>query len=179
MYLEKPSTIKKVNDLKYYQLQLDNKIQKRSGKSRRETIDNRVRALYVEVIELFNEVAFFKDWSKKQEEPDLEKVRMEYIDCVHFMLSLAIDFDIKVIVNRYSTKKYTWEHLFDNSRYLISNYINQFVNCSSKKEKKIRLVYIFDELNKIGSTLGMSEKDIIKVYMEKNKINHDRQKNNY
>ena len=179
MIIKKPSTIHKVNDLKYYQLQLDNKIQKRSGKARRETIDNRVRALYVEVIELFNEVAFFKDWSNKQKEPNMEKVKMEYIDCVHFMLSLAIDFDINIIVNRYSTKDYTWEHLFDNSRYLISSYINQFINCPSKKEKKVRLVYMFDELNKIGSKLGMSEKEIIKMYMKKNKINHDRQKNNY
>lgn len=183
--MDKPVEIKTINDLKYYQFVLDERINKENGNTRADTIDNRARALSVEINELFNETKFFKDWSKKQVEyssaPYPKSVKMEYIDCIHFMLSLAIDYDIDVEAPIAESGNSTWEELFDIGRKVIDDHIRIFITCSPGYTplRATTLKIIYNHINFIGAKLELDEQEIIDLYLEKNKINHDRQNNGY
>lgn len=76
---------------KFYLLQekLDNHIFENKNKNRPETLNARILAATIELAEIANEVKSFKFWSNKG--IDREKAIEEYVDVLHFLLSIGID----------------------------------------------------------------------------------------
>lgn len=71
----------------------------------REMLTNTILACMVELGEMANEIKTFKHWSKKPAS-DRVVILEEYIDVVHFVLSIAnqLDFNAQDIVDMYNIK---------------------------------------------------------------------------
>lgn len=82
-----------LQELYHKQYELDQLILSKSKvESHTLLLDTQV-ALTVEISELYNELANFKHW-KKNRSVDMDKVREEYVDCLHFFLSLGNQLEI-------------------------------------------------------------------------------------
>lgn len=126
-------------------------------------------SLRVEISEMLNEWRVFKVWSKDRE-PRKGKLLEEYVDGLHFILSLGIYLKIEpseatgTVPNNWSILQQV-EHIHK----LIS--------------KQPPIYYGYKELLKfylgLGKMLGFSDEDIVQAYMDKNKKNHERWTNDY
>jgi dimeric dUTPase (all-alpha-NTP-PPase superfamily) len=72
------------------QRQLDEYIVKTKGLEGQDLLPNKILALQVELGELANEWRGFKHWSDDRE-PRREKMLEEYVDCLHFMISIGLE----------------------------------------------------------------------------------------
>jgi dimeric dUTPase (all-alpha-NTP-PPase superfamily) len=134
--------------------------------------------LIVELAELANEVRSFKFWSYKP--PSSKEIILEeYVDGLHFISSFAIIYQLPA--------NFT---LPDNIRVLdkaqITIKFNELLNLLSKLrfEHKLhcnkRIVKKwFRQYLILAYHLGFNFADVHRVYFEKNKVNFDRQANNY
>lgn len=98
----------------------------------------------------------------------------EYVDCLHFILSIGNDIGIaeEEIFNHDGRKKEinkTFVDLFVGTGVLL--YRNQPI--------KTNYVTVFNDLLNLGKMLGFTWKQIEQAYFEKNKINHERQVSGY
>jgi len=129
----------------------------------------KVLALLVELGELANETRCFKFWSDK---PASErKVTLEeYVDCLHFVLSIGLEMDVELI-NIVPIKK--------------KNVIEQFtVLFNAVTILKIHFTpfvynHVFSAFIGLGEMLGFTWDEIENAYLEKNAVNHDRQDGGY
>lgn len=155
------------------QAALDTHIEKehprKPGESR---LEQKILALLVEVGECANEYRGFKFWSNDKQ-PRQEKLLEEYVDCLHFVLSIGLDMDIK------SIKEFQFISNFDEGCTIafleFYNAINQFYNFQTKQ-------YYYDVIRCfiiLGRELGFTEQQIESAYDKKNKINHQRQLTGY
>lgn len=96
----------------------------------------------------------------------------EYVDCLHFILSIGNDIEIKlteqlpgVFVN------YTTLDSFEITFFYIAKF----------SERRTSLLYknILIIFTHLGNLLGFTWEQIEQAYFSKNKINHDRQANGY
>lgn len=128
-------------------------------------------ALLVELGEFANEQRCFKYWSSK---PASEKAVLleEYIDGLHFIISIANNLnlklvDLKIIEQTYPNLNLAFIDLFAVTLKLLQEksfaVINQWFN-----------IYYT-----IAKQCGFSGEDIFYGYLDKNKINHLRQEQNY
>jgi dimeric dUTPase (all-alpha-NTP-PPase superfamily) len=138
-------------------------------------------ALLVEIGEVANELKSFKYW-KKDKKIDLEKIQEELIDCLHFFLSLAncsqISFD------KYFSPKI--EKGLNVNKLLLTVFkitvrLNWPKEGKARESEKIyyhyyRWLSIFERL---CQQIDFNEKKLLEVYNRKNKINHQRQLENY
>ncbi|MGY0373741.1 dUTP diphosphatase [Clostridium sp. JNZ J1-5] len=164
-----------MNLSKLFQLQhtLDERIVEEHNLQGKHLFPNKILALQVEISELANETRCFKFWSNKGPSPK-EKILEEYVDCLHFILSLGLEknySDVELNL-RYDTS--------DNvelTKHFVNIYIdiNDFVVCSSKDNYKT----LFEDFLCLGSDLDFSYEEIEKAYFEKNSINHKRQDDGY
>lgn len=70
-----------------------------------ELLGHKITALMVETSEMANEVRAFKYWSNKK--PNVKEAKEEYIDCLHFMLSIGnILFNEAEEIEEFYDKKY-------------------------------------------------------------------------
>lgn len=159
-----------INDLFEMQNILDNYIFKQHQLIREETIDRRILALLVEISELANETRCFKFWSCKGAN-EKSKILEEYVDGIHFFLSLGMDIDVM-------------------PTYLSSEEVDTELSLLFLKvyEKVCVLQHSFTEKNykeafqiylQIADSLSFTPEEIRQAYFEKNKINHKRQLENY
>lgn len=131
-------------------------------------------ALLTEMGELANETRCFKYWSKKGPSPK-EKILEEYVDCLHFILTIGIDFAYEDLVPECG------EECEEDGGDLTSLFINLFVTvnelviCASKDSYKVLL----DDFMSLGKKIGFTKEDIISAYLAKNEVNHLRQDKNY
>ncbi len=134
--------------------------------------EERVLALLVELGELANETRCFKYWSLKG--PSKRSVILEeYVDGVHFILSLGLDMKInqdREIIDVLPTDKNKTQ-LFNDIFGIV-----QELRVNNTKDNYYMLIDMYFALGKI---LGFSKEDIYQAYIEKNKVNHERQENNY
>lgn len=183
------------------QKQLDDRIVKEKGLEGQDLLDKKILALQVELGELANEWRGFKFWSEDQEPrtevPDFETWKKnghktykgkpamhfknplleEYVDCLHFFLSIGInsnvrtdiDFDkagtrdimtLFAKINRYTAEMW-WEHNGKTGQLLV------------------KWLFGFQNFLRLGEMLGFTWDEIEKAYLEKNKINHERQESGY
>lgn len=118
-------------------------------------------ALQVEFNELLNECPFiFKYWATK--EFNREDALEEYADTLHFLLSIGNDFGIK---------KYKYRAPKMRDMRLMAIGINNMIS-RLRKETYAELVHHF---LLFGQQLGFTNTEIENAYMDKNKVNYQRQ----
>jgi len=148
---------------------LDKSIHEVHNVSFEDTLDKKILALLVEVGEFANEIKPFKYW-KKDKSIDRAKVLEEFVDGIHFFVSLSnhfkIDPEIKPKVYSNDQSKQIL-HIFQ----LISNLNNVF--------NKENLNMAFEAYMGIAKLIGINDEEIEQYYITKNKINFERIANNY
>jgi dimeric dUTPase (all-alpha-NTP-PPase superfamily) len=153
------------------QMVLDNRIEKEHKLENENLIDEKILALIVELGELANETRCFKFWSKRAPSPK-EIILEEYVDCLHFILSIGLYYKYSNIeLTPLNSTNSDLTPTFLGLNLSISNFIN-----SSSKEGYINIFYNFLLL---GNLLGFTEEDIENAYVSKNEINHERQDQGY
>ncbi|WP_163581582.1 dUTP diphosphatase [Gracilibacillus saliphilus] len=152
------------------QRELDNYILAQHDLKNENVFDKKVLALLVEVGELANETRCFKYWSVK---PASEKavIAEEYVDGIHFILSLGLELGL----DQYESSNQT------SDEDLTSLFHHVFRSISVLKEEQSVEAYkdVFDTYLILGEKLGFSANDIKKAYVDKNKINFERQNQGY
>lgn len=182
-----------LNLSKLFEMQkvLDDRIVKEKGLEGKDFLDKKILALQVELGELANEWRGFKFWSEDREPrtfkaipiPDVDGAVVkgfdsvnplleEYVDCLHFILSIGLELDfakfvkeIEVVKNKGITEQFIF--IFTKVGTLLTfqglpNYI-----------------HIIHNFIGLGEMLGFTSEQIEQAYISKNEINHARQKNGY
>lgn len=176
------------------QAELDEKIVKEKGLEGQDLLDKKVLALQVELGELAQNWRGFKYWSEDQE-PRTHKFKLvesetehgekvvtptpynplleEYVDCLHFLLSIGNDLG----VNRIEQKH---KHRYDIETAFIHLFMGVGVISTrrdSVQEDNYKMT--FSLFLRLGELLGFTWEEIEQAYYEKNKENHERQENGY
>ncbi len=133
--------------------------------------DEKLLALLVELGELANETRCFKFWSMKG--PSESTVILEeYVDGIHFILSIGLDYDYTdVPLSSQSNSECSMSERF----LLVFSRIEQFRVNPTKTQYQL----LFEAFLFLGHQLGFSTEQIEHAYHEKNRINHERQDQNY
>lgn len=133
-------------------------------------------AIMVELGELANETRVFKYWSTDRE-PRKIKVKEEFADVYTFALEIGLYMDISK--NTRFTIRKTDDSVMDAFKrvYKIANEnINESWNLRECQNYFNRLM---TSVLRIASVVGISEEELDKEFYKKNKINIERQLNNY
>lgn len=126
-------------------------------------------ALFVELGELMNELpTYFKYW-KKTAVDNKKKALEEYVDCLHFAVSL---------LNYYEK--------FDHKYYYHPEYDDCKNDSDTSLDEELEFVFKFagsaisiESLFILGNQFGFTWNEIYNAYLKKNKINHERQTEGY
>lgn len=162
-----------MNLAKLFELQenLDERIRENHQLQGESLLSKKILALQVELAELANETRCFKFWSDKKPS-DKGVILEEYVDCLHFILTLGIEkgfTDIKL-----DNKELLQ---YDITAQFLNLYIdiNDFVICSSRDQ----YITLFEDFLSLGKILGFTAGEIEEAYYEKNNVNHKRQDEGY
>lgn len=161
-----------LTDLFTIQKYLDDKIEKKhpqlSGEDRG---FKRTLALQVEFNEFLNELPeLFKFWSFKKN--NYQKALEEYVDCVHFLLSIGLHYGYENEIERWVTYECETTRL---QVLEINESLLMFYSTPSLDNYKD----LFEAFAGFGSKLGFSWEQIKQAYLAKNEINHSRQAEGY
>ncbi|PLS16941.1 dUTPase [Bacillus sp. M6-12] len=162
-----------MNFSKLFEMQaaLDTHIETQHGLEKTDLTEKKIMALLVEVGELANETRCFKFWSKKPASP-VEKVLEEYVDGIHFLLSLGIMKQLQAVVPAASEPR---EHDLTSQFLNVFQAINLF-RCEQTAASYTDMFAVYLEL---GLLLGFDGNDIERAYTEKNIVNFERQEQGY
>jgi dimeric dUTPase (all-alpha-NTP-PPase superfamily) len=174
---------------------LDARIVEQHGLQGQDLLPQKILALQVELGECANEWRGFKFWSSRQTptEPkfnwkpnedgsnlewnpeygyESHPLLEEYIDCLHFILSIGLDLDIDI---------YAFGIVAVTSDSVIESFSSVFdaITLFSEDFDDWEYEQMFDRFAGLGKMLGFSTETIEEAYMTKNKINHERQDTNY
>lgn len=131
--------------------------------------DHQVFAFHCEVMELANEIKFFKYW-KKDKKLNMAKVLDEGVDCIHFLLSIGLKKkyhnSIKDIEPFMLWEDYEMEDMFKELR-------------RNDIDTVGRWKLAFELILGIMLKAGLNEIDIIRGYYRKNEVNLQRQEDGY
>ncbi|RBW71520.1 dUTP diphosphatase [Bacillus taeanensis] len=133
-------------------------------------IAERTLALQVELGELANETRCFKFWSLKSSSPR-EVILEEYVDGVHFILSLGLSYGYEQIKPETIQKEGSLVQQFQT--------VYDTISALRKYPTKETYLNLFNEYLTLGNLLGFNEREIQEAYEEKNKVNHTRQDTGY
>ena len=125
-------------------------------------------ALKTEVFEFVNEIESFKYWKKKKGK---DHILEEACDTLHFIFSIAIDKDVELDMDEVLGDNYNPDNLIGVMDAMISDcYIEN--DWEDLNGVLMILCILLDKCN-------FNADDLYKAYIDKNKVNHDRQSNNY
>lgn len=131
-------------------------------------------ALKTELYEFINELESFKYWKKNKGK---DHILEEACDTLHFILSLAIDKEVDMNIEEKEIKelgevdKIETNELLAMSDFLISDCMIDNDWIALKPVLTIMLIVL--------KRVGFDKEDLYNAYIEKNKVNHQRQDNNY
>jgi dimeric dUTPase (all-alpha-NTP-PPase superfamily) len=155
------------------QQELDERIKKEHHLEEASLFERKVLALLVELGELANETRCFKYWSNK---PSSDKgvVLEEYVDGVHFILSLGIELNLHHELEDV-------EILDDQDNDVVSLFMEVYRLTVSLKENPTKGSYVplVSAYFKLGQALSFNFMEIEEAYLQKNIINHERQNKGY
>src|SRR5690625_2066344 len=179
------------------QAELDKKIIEEKGLQGRDLLDKKILALQVELGELANEWQMFKFW-KEDPKPRYETVETyihgydgpgtntrasieeyrrtpileEFVDCLHFILSIGNDLGIS---------KFDEYRIIQPESNITDCFLSIFECVSSLDITKDShdFSYLFRRFKELGRSLGFTWEQIEQAYFEKNKVNHKRQESGY
>lgn len=166
-----------MNLSKLFEMQkvLDDRIIREKGVEGQDLLPNTILALQVELGELANEWRGFKHWSNDRE-PRREKMLVEYVDCLHFILSLNLSENPDI---PYDHPWYTYD--LDDGETVVLQFQRCFDDISQFHIDGD--VYNIHELMRdflsLGRILGFTWDEIEQAYMAKNAVNHERQATGY
>ncbi len=181
-----------ITNLTKMQKVLDDHIRKTKGlKAGKEETLKKIVAMQVEMSEAYNESKRFKFWSDKQ--ADRKKLIHEYADVLHFFLSLCIDLKIRPDSSIMDPHDGYNIRIADNRpdqiymRAIQSTTITYemvgMIHKEEVEEEQTMTRYGLDQFiayyNKLLRYDGYTYRDLIKAYLEKNRINHERQEEGY
>lgn len=154
------------------QKKLDEHIIKEKGLEEKDLLPNKILALQVELGELSNEWQGFKHWKVNPKPKD--GMLEEYVDCLHFILSIGLDIGQESIVIEFPT----FEINKQKQELVIESFLDviEATNLMRFDDNYQALLICFFEL---GYLLGFTWEQITQAYIEKNKVNHARQENGY
>ncbi|RDY70298.1 hypothetical protein DXT76_13565 [Halobacillus trueperi] len=186
---------------------LDAHIVKEKGLEGQDLLPQKILALQVELGELANEWRGFKFWSKNQK-PRIKKtchacggwgyllndeecvyceatgfesrpLLEEYVDCLHFVLSLGNDLDIvseDMTPRPKQVDDITQAFLWTNKRIA-----DLHINVNEEYGNNQRYIWwkLYWQFIYLGKMLGLTEEEIEQAYLKKNEINHQRQLTGY
>ncbi|MEZ0479959.1 dUTP diphosphatase [Planococcus sp. SSTMD024] len=131
----------------------------------------KVLALQVELSELANETRCFKFWSTKGTS-DKSILLEEYVDCIHFILSLGIEKGFDSLEKWPApANEQDLTELFLSAHQEVGRFAEQ-----ATSEKYENLWRTFGAL---AEALGFSYEDVLTAYVEKNETNYKRQQQGY
>lgn len=169
------------------QKELDERIIREKGLEGQDLIPNTVLALQVELGELANEWRGFKHWSSNRE-PRRERMLEEYVDCLHFFLSIARQLDIpsdklNVFFNRDELEGDTisvFVEIMNGVGLIMADKIISLIPSDFNNFRKLWLLVVFNGFLRLGTQrLGFTWDEIANAYIDKNKVNHERQNGGY
>lgn len=162
-----------INLKELYQLQkeLDEDIAKRHDITYKSTFRKRLLAFIVELGEFSNETRSFKFWSLKPPS-ETNVILEEYVDGLHFILSLGISLKVKKTI--YQIKKKKGYNLVDAILLSYKEALKLLDNYCLKQYEITMNSY----LNLIAY-LDVKSTDVIKAYKSKLAINFKRQIDHY
>lgn len=127
----------------------------------------RIEALSVEYHELLQELRFFKYWSVKP--MNRERALEEYVDCLHFLMSIGNDFGVK----KYN---YVSPDIKDmrRLRFGIMNMISRLPYGGETE-----YIILFDHFLHFGEKLNFTKNEVLTHYELKHAENYKRQQVGY
>ncbi|WP_153730625.1 dUTP diphosphatase [Sporosarcina obsidiansis] len=137
-----------------------------------ETFSERGLALLVELSELANETRCFKFWSTKG--PSAREVILEeYVDSIHFLLSLGIEQGFDELAE--------WPSNLDSGKDLTQLFLktSQSIHAFLADLTYENYKDIWIQYGALAKNLGFTEEQIIQAYINKNEENYERQRNGY
>ncbi|CEG23201.1 dUTPase [Planococcus massiliensis] len=128
-------------------------------------------ALLIELAELANETRCFKFWSTKGPS-DREVLLEEYVDSIHFLLSLGIEKNLSTLETWPDAVKHAdLTELFIGTQEKILKFMDNHSMFTYQE--------IWSWYGGIASALGFSYEDVLEAYFAKNQENYRRQKEGY
>lgn len=172
--------------IKLYNMQkeLDARIIKQHGLEDQDLLPQKILALQVELGECANEWRGFKYWSKDQQ-PRTLKVHSdrdtyletnplleEYIDCLHFILSIGLEIEIDI---------YEFGFVAVVNETVTETFLSVFEKISEFSYTPDSWTYeqLVNSFAGLGKMLGFTWEQIEEAYMSKNQKNHKRQDTGY
>src|SRR5690625_809493 len=175
------------------QKKLDQRIVEEKGLEGQDLLDKKILSLQVELGELANEWRGFKFWSIRQE-PVTNDLRVadykesgeailetynplleEYVDCLHFLLSIGLELETtNIVIN----SDYTGADTTETFIFAFETVIELANSIRDGNKSYIYQVYeeLFNLFVGLGEKyLGFTWEEIEQAYSEKNEINHKRQ----
>ncbi|MFC4618206.1 dUTP diphosphatase [Camelliibacillus cellulosilyticus] len=161
-----------LSDLYSIQKALNDSIDEKHGLKHSELFNEVTLAFLVELGELANETRCFKFWSLK---PPSETaiILEEYVDGIHFLLSLGLDFGYTDVSGLRLAK--TQHGNLTKSFLDVFSQTDRFRQTKSEED----FLTLFTIYLGLGADLGFDASQIEEAYMAKNAINYERQRQNY
>ncbi|ALS79046.1 MULTISPECIES: dUTP diphosphatase [Planococcus] len=160
----------KLHELFKMQEELDRFIQS-NQKINEDVFRKKGLALLVELAELANETRCFKFWSTKG--PSSRAVILEeYVDSIHFLLSLGIEKHLNTLENWPDPISETdLTELFLRTQKAIQEFLRNY--------SMSNFMEIWSCYGGIAVALEFSYEEVLEAYIQKNQTNYDRQNNGY
>lgn len=157
--------LEQLKELLEMQRVLDETLMKEHGKTEYPLEETKI-ALFVELGEMMNELQTEFKWWKKHAIYNREKALEEYVDCLHFALSIS---------NHTKLKKYIpYNECVENKKtFDIFNTIIMDLSLSYLRP------FVLYNLFVLGNNLGFTWEEIYQAYKKKNEINYERLKGGY
>ncbi len=149
---------------------LNERILKEHGLDSSNLRNKKFLALLTEIGELANETRCFKYWSKKGPSPK-EIILEEYVDCLHFILTIGLDFGYTDVEPDSEIER------SDLSSHFINLFlsVNEMVICASRDSYQV----LMEDFISLGVALGFTDEEVTRSYLLKNEENHRRQSTDY
>jgi len=159
---------------KLFQMQqaLDSHIEEKHQLQQEDLFNRKVLALLVEMGELANETRSFKFWSVKPASAK-EIILMEFVDGIHFILSLGIECGFHQTKFNYVEKSSSLN--VTNQFLVIFEVIHLFQKTRNLKE----YIELVESYLQLANLLGLTDEELEQAYFEKNEVNYQRQLQNY
>ena len=158
-----------LNSLFEKQKELDEYIYEKNNVTAEEIFEKKIVAFLDELFELANELQFFKYW-KDEIVIDRQRAKEEYIDVIHFTISIAN----AVGINQH---KYIDTKPRDLNKLFLG--ITNLATVISVSKSKEHVKSLINNVIALGYQLGLTEEIVLAEYDKKNEINYARQESGY
>lgn len=153
------------------QKQLNDRIVEEHKLVGQDLFQEKLLAFIVEVGELANETRCFKYWSRKSSS-ERGVILEEYVDGLHFALTLGLSLGYTTVLvkEEFELQEKVTDHFL-----AVLNLAQQLDSNQSLEHFQ----QFMDSFFALGKKLGFTYDEMEKAYLEKNKVNHERQNSGY